>query len=100
MASRREVARAVESAPDADAVAVSGGSALVVQVKNARRDVERELSRLRKVEQMVVSDPEIMGGTPLYRGTRIPIDLVATMSNVLTFVALQTSRPKFRRPQR
>jgi uncharacterized protein (DUF433 family) len=80
MASRREVARALESAPDADVVAVSGSSALVIQVKNARRDVERELSRLHKIEQMVVTDPEIMGGTPVYRGTRIPIDLVATMS--------------------
>jgi uncharacterized protein (DUF433 family) len=80
MASRREVARAVESAPEADVVAVSAGSALVIQVKNARRDVERELKRLRKVEQMVVSDSEIMGGTPIFRGTRIPVDLVATMS--------------------
>lgn len=80
MASRREVARAIESAPNADVVAVSGGSALVIQVKNARRDVERELKRLRKVEQMVVSDREIMGGTPVFRGTRIPVDLVATMT--------------------
>lgn len=79
LASRREVARAIESAPDADVVAVSGGSALVVQVKSARREVERELKRLRKAEQMVISDPEIMGGTPVYKGTRIPVDLVATM---------------------
>jgi uncharacterized protein (DUF433 family) len=80
MASRREVARAVELAPEADVVAVPGGSALVIQVKNARRDVERELRRLHKVEQMVVSDSGIMGGTPVFRGTRIPVDLVATMS--------------------
>jgi len=80
MAARREVARAVQSAPEADVVAVSGASALVIQVKNARMDVERELKRLRKVEQMVVSDREIMGGTPVFRGTRIPVDLVATMS--------------------
>ena len=52
-ASRREVARAVESALNADVVAVSGGSALVVQVKNARLDVERELGRFHRVEQMV-----------------------------------------------
>jgi uncharacterized protein (DUF433 family) len=80
MASRREVARAIESAPDADVVALSGGSALVIQVKSARTDVQRELKRLRRIEQMVVSDPEIMGGTPVFRGTRIPVDLVATMS--------------------
>ena len=80
MTSRREVARAVESASNADFVAVSGGSALIVQVKNARKDVKREVRRLRKVEQMVVSDPEIMGGAPVFRGTRIPVDRVATMS--------------------
>jgi uncharacterized protein (DUF433 family) len=79
MESRREVARAAESVRGVDVVAVSGSSVLFVQMKNARRDVERELKRLRKVEQMVVSDPEIMGGLPIYRGTRIPIELVATM---------------------
>jgi uncharacterized protein (DUF433 family) len=80
LASRREVARTLESAPNSDTVIVSGGSALVVQVKSARKDVQRELKRLHKVEQMIVSDPEVMGGTPVYRGTRIPVDLVATMS--------------------
>jgi uncharacterized protein (DUF433 family) len=78
--SRREVARAIESAPGVDMVAVSGGSALIVQVKSARREVERELKRLRKAEQMVVSDPEILGGSPVYKGTRIPVDLVAAMT--------------------
>ena len=75
MASRRELARALDSAPNTDFLTVSGGSALVVLVKSARRNVE-----LHKVEQMVVSNPEVMGGTPVYRGTRIPVDLVATMS--------------------
>ncbi|MGB8534886.1 MAG: DUF433 domain-containing protein [Acidobacteriaceae bacterium] len=81
MDSRREVARAIESGAGAgaDLVAVSGSSVLFVQVKGARKDVERELKRLRKVEQMVVSDPEVMGGTPVYRSSRIPVDLVATM---------------------
>lgn len=80
LAYRREVARTLESAPNSNTVNVSGGSALVVQVKSARKDVQREVKRLHKVEQMVVSDPEVMGGTPVYRGTRIPVDLVATLS--------------------
>lgn len=79
MASRREVARAVETTPNVDTVAVSGGSAILVRVKDAREEVDREVTRLCKVEQMVVSDPEIMGGTPVFRGTRIPVDLVAAM---------------------
>ena len=79
VSSRREVARAVESTPGVDSVAISGSSVLMVEVKMARLEVERELKRLRKVEQMVVSDPEIMSGTPVYRRTRIPIELVASM---------------------
>jgi len=79
VSSRREVARALESTPGVDIVAVSGSSVLIVEVKTARLEVERELKRLRKVEQMVVSDPEIMSGTPVYRRTRIPIELVAAM---------------------
>jgi uncharacterized protein (DUF433 family) len=80
MESRREVARATESAPGPDIVAVAGSSVLFIRVKGARNDVERELKRLRRVEQMVVSNPDIMAGTPIFRGTRIPVDLVATMS--------------------
>jgi uncharacterized protein (DUF433 family) len=79
VSSRREVARAVESTPGVDSVAISGCSVLVVEVKTARLEVERELKRLRKAEQMVVSDPEIMSGTPVYRRTRIPVELVASM---------------------
>ncbi len=79
VSSRREVARAIESSPGVDSVAISGSSVLIVVVKTARLEVERELKRLRKVEQMVVSDPETMSGTPVYRGTRIPIELVAAM---------------------
>jgi len=80
MESRREVARATESAPGPDIIAVAGSSVLFIQAKSARNHVERELKRLRRVEQMVVSDAEIMGGTPVFRRTRIPVDLVATMS--------------------
>lgn len=76
---RREVAKAVEASPDADTVTVSEGPALVVRVKTARQKVRQDLLRLKKAEQMAVSDPEIMRGTPVYRGTRIPVELVAEM---------------------
>jgi uncharacterized protein (DUF433 family) len=42
----------------------------------SRKPNPRELRRLR---QIVTSDPEIMGGTPVFRGTRIPVDLIADM---------------------
>ena len=35
-------------------------------------DVDRRLKQLRKAQDMVVEDPEILGGAPVIRGTRIP----------------------------
>jgi uncharacterized protein (DUF433 family) len=36
-------------------------------------------SERHRLEQIVACDPEIMGGTPVFRGTRIPVDLIAEM---------------------
>lgn len=77
--SRHRVAESVELSPTADSITVGNGQALVVRVKCAREKVETELKRLARAERMVVSDPEIMRGTPVYRGTRIPVDLIAGM---------------------
>jgi len=79
LAARREVARTVVSKPEVNSIAVSGGSALVIEVERARQEVEQEVKRLRKVQEMVASDPEIMRGTPVFKGTRIPVELVAEM---------------------
>jgi uncharacterized protein (DUF433 family) len=38
-----------------------------------------ELRQLAEAEQMVVSDPEILHGTPVFRGTRIPVHDIAEM---------------------
>jgi len=37
------------------------------------------LKQLARISEMVISDPEIMRGTPVFKGTRIPVDLVADM---------------------
>lgn len=41
-----------------------------------RKPNSKELARLR---ELVTCDPEIMSGTPVFKGTRIPVDLVADM---------------------
>ena len=38
------------------------------------------LARLRQARRMVVADPEILGGEPVFRGTRIPVHLIADMT--------------------
>jgi uncharacterized protein (DUF433 family) len=79
IAARRAIAKKIEASPDIDAVVLTEGSALVIQVKSVRLELDQDLKRLDRAENMIVSDPEIMRGTPLYRGTRIPVELVANM---------------------
>jgi len=76
---RREIAASIQRAPKVDLMAIGSGTALVVECKAARRKVESRLKQLAHIEAMVVSDPEIMRGTPVFKGTRIPVDLVADM---------------------
>ena len=40
---------------------------------------ESQLEQLARMEEMVVSNPEIMRGTPVFEATRVPVDLVADM---------------------
>ncbi len=76
---RREIAASIQRSPEVDLMAIGSGTALFVECKAARRKVEGQLKQLGRIKEMVVSDPEIMRGTPVFRGTRIPVDLVAGM---------------------
>ena len=76
---RREIAACLRKVPAADRMPVGSGTALRVEIKPARRKVESGLKQLGRMEQMVVRDPDIMCGTPVFKGTRIPVDLVADM---------------------
>jgi uncharacterized protein (DUF433 family) len=42
-------------------------------------ELDVDLRTLKRAEDMIVSDSEIMRGTPVYRGTRIPVELIADM---------------------
>ena len=76
---RREIADSLQRSPKVDLLAIGNGTVLFVKFKAARRKVESQLKQLAHIEEMVVSDPEIMRGTPVFKGTRIPVDLVADM---------------------
>src|SRR5438477_7285844 len=76
---RRAIAKKIESSPEIDFVSLTEGSALVIEVKSVRLELDQDLKRLERAQNMIVSDPEIMRGTPVYRGTRIPVELIADM---------------------
>ena len=77
LSARREIADLLQQAPKTDQFPL--GTALRVEIKPARRKVESQLKQLARMEAMVVSNPDIMRGTPVFKGTRIPVDLVADM---------------------
>jgi uncharacterized protein (DUF433 family) len=76
---RREIAELLQKSPKTDQLPVGVGTALRIEIKPARRKVESQLKQLARIEGMVVSDKDIMRGTPVFKGTRIPVDLVADM---------------------
>ncbi|MGB8888882.1 MAG: DUF433 domain-containing protein [Candidatus Korobacteraceae bacterium] len=74
---RREVFRRVLSEPQQKLLKYT--DALIIDVGGARTKMSSRLENLEKASDMVQSDPDIMAGTPVFRGTRIPVYLVADM---------------------
>lgn len=52
---------------------------VVVDVRPAARAVRSGLSQLSKARGIVASAPDVLGGTPVIKGTRIPVHDVADM---------------------
>jgi uncharacterized protein (DUF433 family) len=46
---------------------------------SVRLQLDQELKKLERTANIVISDPQIMRGMPVYRGTRIPLELIADM---------------------
>lgn len=81
VAERRKIAKQIEADAGIDVVSVSEGSALLIQVKTVRKELDERLKKLERAESVIVEDPETMRGTPVYRGTRISVGLIADMLN-------------------
>jgi uncharacterized protein (DUF433 family) len=63
-------------------------------------DVDRRLSELRKAQELVIEDPEVLRGAPVIRGTRIPVYDVASLVDAGTQLEeLREIYPKLTRSQ-
>jgi uncharacterized protein (DUF433 family) len=51
---------------------------LTIDLSRFRKDVDDRRNRLRAAQECVISDPEILGGALVVRGTRVPVYHVAT----------------------
>jgi uncharacterized protein (DUF433 family) len=74
---RREVFDALAQS-SRQIVSVEGGL-LKVDLREPRRELAASLRVLRRARRLVVSDPEIMGGDPVFRGTRLPVHMIAEL---------------------
>jgi uncharacterized protein (DUF433 family) len=74
---RREVFDALATA-SRNSVSLDGGF-LTIDLREPRRELAASLRELRRARDIVVSDPDIMGGDPVFRGTRVPVHLIATL---------------------
>jgi uncharacterized protein (DUF433 family) len=74
---RREVFDAVAAAPR-NRVSLEDGL-LTIDPREPRRELARSLRTLRRARDAVMSDPDIMGGDPVFRGTRVPVHTIAAL---------------------
>ena len=74
---RRKVFDALADAPR-NVVSLERGL-LKVDLRQPRRELAASLRDLRRARRLVISDPEILGGDPVFRGTRVPVHLVAEL---------------------
>jgi uncharacterized protein (DUF433 family) len=71
---------------------------LTIDLGTFWKDVEESLERLKAARAMVVSDPEILSGTPVIRGTRVPVyDVAASVASGIPFDRILSAYPSLRR---
>ena len=74
---RRQVFDALAGSPR-NVVSLEGGL-VKIDLREPRRELATSLRELRRARRLVVNDPEIMGGDPVFRGTRVPVHLIAEL---------------------
>jgi len=74
---RRAVFDAVASG-SRNRVSLEGGF-LTIDLREPRRELAASLRKLRRVRALVTSDPDTLGGDPVFRGTRVPVHLIAAL---------------------
>jgi uncharacterized protein (DUF433 family) len=72
---RRELFDALKGAPRTTLSLADG--LLKIDLREPRRELAKSLRDLRRARQLVWSNPEIMGGDPVFRGTRVPVHMIA-----------------------
>lgn len=75
---RRRLFDALAASPRKSVLSLDEGL-VKVDLQEPRRDLAASLRALRRARSLIVTDPEILGGDPVFRGTRVPVHVVAAM---------------------
>jgi uncharacterized protein (DUF433 family) len=62
-----------------DVVFRSGDMKIFIECKHFRKTVERNVAAYRWGKERITSSPDVLGGEPVFRGTRIPLEHVAAL---------------------
>jgi uncharacterized protein (DUF433 family) len=94
---RRRLIRRLLDEPTAEAL---HDEPLSVDVRVMAEAVHRRIALLAQAKRMVETDDGVLGGTPCFKGTRIPIhDIAAMLANGDTVAALQAAYPRLTEAQ-
>ena len=73
---------------------------LSVDLQEVAEETRRGLERLRQARDMVIKDRKILGGAPVFKGTRIPVhDIAAMLANGDSWGELKRAYPTLSREQ-
>jgi uncharacterized protein (DUF433 family) len=61
------------------AVVILDGGLVKVDLQEPRRTLAASLRKLHLARSLVVTDPDILGGDSVFRGTRVPVHSIASM---------------------
>jgi len=75
---RQKLFKAISAALAQGVQSVAVG-ALTLDLRPSWQDMAQRIKDLRRAEGLASADPEVLGGVPVFRGTRIPIHMIAEL---------------------
>ena len=94
---QRTITRASESTPEPRTIQ---DEFLTIDLTSFHKEVEERMERLQAAEEIVVMDPEILSGTSVIRGTRVPVyDIAASVASGIPVERILAAYPSLKREQ-
>jgi uncharacterized protein (DUF433 family) len=94
---QRTITRASESTPE---LQIIQDEFLTIDLTQFHKEVVERMERLQAAQDIVVMDPEILSGTSVIRGTRVPVyDIAASVASGIPVERILAAYPSLKREQ-